>query len=94
MTRKKLYMIRRISDGFWSSGGSYPHFTKVGKAWTTTQALHAHLNLIFSDNRGLRYNRPYDNCEIVEFEILQTEFKSTNVEEYNEKIKEARVKKS
>lgn len=41
----KVYMIRRKTDGLFSTGGSYPEFTKNGKVWNTLGALKNHLRI-------------------------------------------------
>ena len=37
------YMIRRKSDGLFSSGGSGPKFTSIGKVWRNANTFHNHL---------------------------------------------------
>ncbi len=43
---KTVYMIRRKSDGFFSSGGGSPIFRKTGKVWSTKGHLKLHLNML------------------------------------------------
>lgn len=40
------YKIRRIEDGRYSTGGSTPEFTTVGKTWSNKQTLHSHFAVI------------------------------------------------
>ena len=58
-------MIRRRSDGKYSSGGSCPKFTKTGKAWTNMGHLKNHLNLVIESGYdrhmcSLSFSIPYD----------------------------------
>jgi hypothetical protein len=43
--RTFVYMIRRKSDGLFSSGGYKPRFSNIGKMWTTLNTFHNHLAL-------------------------------------------------
>jgi len=65
-----VYKIRRKSDGLFSSGGSYPHFTKVGKIWRQKGHLTNHLNYLLGD-RSWKGSTPYDDCEIVSYELVE-----------------------
>lgn len=40
-----VYMIRRKSDGLFSSGGATPTFSKVGKMWRNLNTFHNHLSM-------------------------------------------------
>ena len=68
MSDKKLYKIRRKSDGKFSNGGQWPKFTKDGKSWSIGH-LKTHLNQF--THGAIYYNEklpwPYNGCEIVEF---------------------------
>jgi len=64
-----IYRIRRKKDGLFSAGGSNPRFNKSGKAWTTIGKLKNHLRL-FEYYSGYSPPWPYDDCEIVSYEIV------------------------
>lgn len=59
-----MYMIRRKSDGLFSSGGVDPKFKKRGKVWNNRSALSNHLVLIGKRAQGL-----YDGCEVLVQEV-------------------------
>jgi len=60
-----VFKIRRNDDGLFSTGGSYPSFTKLGKIWKQKGHLTSHLN-------QLRQNSAYKDCEIVPYELVET----------------------
>jgi len=60
-----VFKIRRNDDGLFSTGGSYPSFTKQGKIWKQKGHLTNHLN-------QLRHKRAYTDCEIVPYELVET----------------------
>lgn len=71
---KKLYKIRRISDGLFATAGSKGTFNKEGKIFTGLNYLKSHLREVErsdSDNKRYKKELPpiYEGCEIVEFEI-------------------------
>ena len=76
---KKAYMIRRKSDGLYSTGGTAPSFNKKGKVWSSIGALKNHIIQGVNTN----YNRKafclwhtfadYKNCEIIELVSVITE---------------------
>ena len=93
---KKIYMIRRLTDGLFSSGSSYPQFSERGKMWTTIGAMNAHINMLFKDKGILDYsknfhpdkfydsNNPYRDCEIVTAKI-ETEHVANTFEYFSER---------
>ena len=84
---KSIFMIRRRSDNKYSSGGSYPRFTKYGKAWTDLGHLKNHLNLVVDSVYEHRTSHGYEGepfdllqsldvyngCDIVEYKVLLSE---------------------
>ncbi len=86
--KKTVYMIRRKSDGLFSSGGMSPAFRKTGKVWSTLGHLKLHLNMFvgIAYNSGYSWHQHghnvqpqtvsissfYDGCEIVELEQVVT----------------------
>jgi hypothetical protein len=84
-----VYKIRRKSDGLFSTGGIAPAFSPKGKTWTNRGALTNHLVLIRGQiERARRYielypqsysrinsslSTLYNDCEVVEFELVEIE---------------------
>ena len=69
----KLFKIRRKSDGKFSTGGSKPRFTTIGKMWRK-QHLHSHLSMLKSVNRRRSddvIGDFYGDCEIVTFKVIE-----------------------
>ena len=62
-----VYRIRRRADGLFSMGGTTPHWNKTGKVWKTKGALSNHLNIVW------RRGSVYANCDIVTYELTETE---------------------
>lgn len=81
MKNLKLFKIRRKSDGKFSTGGSKPRFTSMGKLWRK-QHLNSHLSMLKQTNRHIPdiIDRTYCDCEIVSFNI--TEDSSEDINEY------------
>jgi hypothetical protein len=79
-----VYKIRRISDGLFSSGGTWPLWRINGKVWAHIRFLRAHLTLV---GDGLTYvpkekravhrkenlQRAYGGCEIVTYAVTTLE---------------------
>jgi hypothetical protein len=83
MTTKYVYMIQRNSDGLFSSGGQYVHWSKKGKAWSSIGALKNHLHQ-FHDWRGQKLKDfPYTDCTIVEMERVVVIKPSANLDDWN-----------
>ena len=79
---QKIYMIRRMTDGLFSSGSSWPYFSKRGKMWTTVGSLKSHMLMVmercgvvnyldksFHPDKYYDSKNPYKDCEVVESEI-------------------------
>ena len=81
-TRNLYYKIRRKSDGKFSTGGTTPTFTKLGKIWKQRSHLTSHLSQLhnnglanwiapgngpFSVIGDMVFNHVYETCEIVLF---------------------------
>lgn len=77
----KLFKIRRKSDGLFSTGGSKPRFTSVGKLWRK-QHINSHLSMLKSTNRSKPniIKDVYAGCEVVSFNL--TEEGSEDMNEY------------
>ena len=54
-----IFKIRNNVTGLYSCGGTWPHFNKKGKAWTTIGHVKAHLS---------QFEAIPDTWEIVEIE--------------------------
>ncbi len=65
-----VYKIRRV-DGLFSMGGSDPKFNKVGKIWKRKGDVSSHLTCVAET--GWRGSRPYDECEVVAYELTETQ---------------------
>jgi hypothetical protein len=65
-----IYKIRNKRTGLFSSGGSYPRWTKKGKVWRQLSHVRQHLDHV---ERGLYRRRLYidDPSEIVEYAIVE-----------------------
>lgn len=78
-----VYKIRRKSDGLFSKGGSTPSFSKIGKIWKQKGHLTSHVNQLWNNGLGYRnHTHPYqkhvyEDCEIVSYEIVETEMPGT-----------------
>jgi hypothetical protein len=66
MADKKLYKIRQISTGLYSTGGGFPVFRKSGKSWEIGP-LKSHLRLIQQEMKD--FTR-YAGCELVQYTEL------------------------
>lgn len=80
------YKIRRKSDGKYSTGGSTPEFTSVGKTWSNRSGLHSHFACI---QEYCQYamrdfvTETYVGCEVVTL----IESGHIDIASYREKIK-------
>ena len=78
---EKIYMIRRMTDGLFSTGSAYPSFNKRGKMWKSVGSVKAHMLMVMGNYGVVDYNgdfhpdkyyeghNPYKDCEVVESEI-------------------------
>ena len=91
------YKIRRKSDGKYSTGGSTPEFTSVGKTWSNRSGLHSHFACIQEYRQyAMRRHRgdpipdfvteTYVGCEVVTL----IESGHIDIASYREKIKHER----
>ena len=90
-----VYKIRN-KDGLYSTGGSYPHFTKNGKTWNSKAALNNHINLLIetkSWRMPATIGDVYDDCELIEIEISQVEVGSKSLIQLIEERSSIRDKK-
>ncbi len=94
-TIKKVYKIRRKTDGLYSTGGVYPKFTKIGKVWSSLGHLKSHMRQLFDTEYSsdwktiyvkLRIKHIYKDCEIVTYIVTEDD---NNIIEMSDMIKEA-----
>lgn len=72
----KVYKIKQLSTGRFSTGGINPAFTKEGKVWTSKRDLSNHLvQFISEDGKAVvtgKLGYPYDSeYQIVSFELTE-----------------------
>lgn len=75
----KIYKIINKETGLYSKGGKYVSWNKNGKVWTKLSHLKSHLGQLMNCEGVFKRNNPYENAEIVEFEIKYEEAKRFNV---------------
>lgn len=88
----KIFKIKRLSDGLYSTGGMRPDFTKLGKIWKTEGHLKSHLNQ-FQPKVAERHKHVYDDCVVVTLEVVESELDSIGVFAYLDEIDEKRKQK-
>jgi len=85
----QVFKIRRKIDGLYSVGGTTPGFNKNGKIWKQKNHLTSHLSQFaggWSSNRNL-----YDDCELVTFELTETETNAIPLSQYIAERNQARL---
>jgi hypothetical protein len=83
-----VYKIRRKTDGLFSSGGTYPTFSKKGKTWTGRGHVTSHLSQ-FGERKKEQY---YKDCEVVCIEIQEVDTDVTDVFEWSQSESTIRAK--
>lgn len=83
-----IYKIKR-KDGAYSKGGTRQSFGPKGKIWTSKGALSNHFAQF--NKRDLKWYN--ENCEIVEYELSETELVTVSISDYLEGVKERREKR-
>ena len=84
-----VYKILR-NDGLFSDGGTWPSFSKKGKIWKRKGDLSSHLSQI---DHGRAQRAGYNDCEIIEYELVETEVGRTNMQEYLAEAYERKLEK-
>lgn len=69
--RSSMFMIRRSSDGLYSTGGIAPRFSKTGKRWSSIHHLKAHLRNVRPD--------AYEGCMVAVFDVVEVSGMSCQV---------------
>ena len=79
-TNMKVYKIRN-QDGLFSSGGTWPRFTKKGKIWKARGHLTNHLNQVHQGRVAHYYDQ---GAHIVEYEVIEivNEVSSISIPDY------------
>lgn len=70
-TVPEIFKIRN-PDGLFSTGGTDPTFTKEGKTWQKK----GHLSNHFANFNERQMFKHYAGCEVVTYEVTQTEVRS------------------
>ena len=76
---KTVYRIRRKTDGLFSTGGWNPVFRKEGKSWASAGAIRIHFSNLDKQHR----NQIYQNCEVVAYQVTETESETVNYSDWN-----------
>jgi hypothetical protein len=71
-----IYKIRRNADGLYSTGGSSPKFNHSGKSWAKRGHVSNHLSMFTNKEKF------YKDCEVVCYEVCETEIESMSVSEW------------
>ena len=58
------YVIKRLSDGLFSKGGSHPRFGKIGRVWNRATDVKAHIRTVDK--------KLYEGCIVIEFGLFET----------------------
>lgn len=80
----KIYKIRNNVTGLYSLGSRSPSWGKKGKIWTSNNGLSNHFNLVGYD----QVPSVYRDCEIVEYELVETEVASSSVIDWSRAAQE------
>lgn len=67
MSENKVYMIRRRSDGLYSTGGLHPNFGIAGKMWKNMKEVNAHLSNVYGGYFGCLTGARYESVDIDKF---------------------------
>ena len=81
-----IYKIRSKKTGLFSKGGSTPSFSKKGKIWNGIGPLKLHFNQFIG--RGYIGRGYYEDCEVVEYELVEAEVAVSDCSEWMEASKE------
>lgn len=81
-----VYKIKNKEKNLYSAGGSWPHWDKKGKTWSSLTYVYRHLKIL---------NKEYDgNCVIEHIEIKSRPISETPVNHFIQKQQEEELKKS
>jgi hypothetical protein len=68
----KLYKIRDINTGLFSTGGRYPRWTKTGKTWSCEGHVKAHLTMYSDKEYNKKQNTIPENWEVIEITLQES----------------------
>ena len=78
MISKKIYKIRRKSDGKYSNGGLAPFFSDYGKTWGSERHVRIHLEMFRCEIDAMDL---YDDCEIIEYDLVPNLLPAVDINE-------------
>lgn len=81
MSTQTIYKIRSKKTGEFSKGGTWPSFSKKGKIWSALNHLSNHFNQLGSSGRQMYKSH---ECEVVVYELIESEVASSDVQEWME----------
>lgn len=87
-----IFKIRRQADGLFSTGGTSPDFNDKGKVWKARNHVSSHMKQVGSYYSGKTKNDYYRDCDVVTFEVAETEIESIPALEWQESPKTSRAK--
>jgi hypothetical protein len=85
-------MIRRKSDGLFSTGGTSPTFNGKGKQWKARNHVTSHMKQVGSSYSRKTKADYYHDCEVVTFEVVMSEVEAIPALEWKESDKTIRSK--
>lgn len=87
-----IYMIRRKSDGLFSTGGTTPTFNEKGKQWKARNHVTSHMKQVGSSYSRKTKADYYKDCEVVTYEVVMTEVEAIPALDWKESDKTIRSK--
>lgn len=87
-----IFKIRDRETGLFSTGGMSPGWSKKGKTWTARGHVTSHLTQFNSNPYGRGRATTYDNADVVEFEVVETEEGTIPVNDWKPTAKTLRAK--
>lgn len=83
----QVFKIRRRTDGLFSTGGSHPHFTHLGKVWKRRGDVTNHIHQV----RG--YQNVYNEADVIEYTVIETPEAATPVVHWHAEAEARKVAK-
>lgn len=87
-----VYKIRRKIDGLFSTGGTSPDFSDKGKVWKARGHISSHMKQVGSYYSSKTKNDYYRDCEVVTYEVVETEVDTISALDWQESPKTIRAK--
>ena len=87
MLSKFIYKIKNLDTGLYSTGGSSPMWSTIGKVWKQKSHISSHLTLVTESGRGAWWRDkkpywPYENCVVVSWKIAQEPDEEVKIREF------------